>query len=384
MPTWPPPSARVSVLTALGFPAELERPYQQRAPAVGAHSSAGWPPRCCARPRSCWRDLAPLVDAGAWSRRRQRRPVPAARSVSPRSSGAGERAPPRRDRLDPWRRAIPFLTAGAARPGTRRGRDVEPARRRGQLRRQRRWRCSAALIAQSQRRPLWLRPDQWRDPARGRDLTGGRGGVAPGRRSRAIYPVRALHEAPEVLRARAEVVRRSGCCPTCRPGCSSSAARTRCFPSRSASPTSRGCWSASAAWSRRSRCCSSAMGDGPRRCRTWTRGEARPDLRRFLLRAAGLGRPGRADRPHARHQPAHGAPAGRRRADRARARHPLPGRRRGGPPRVALRRSGPRGRTIEYAAGSTCQVRCRSGPKISPSALHQNGPPRDRDLVPRR
>lgn len=51
---------------------------------------------------------------------------------------------------------------------------------------------------------MWLRPDQWRLPvtreidALVRELT------RAGRRSRAIYPARALEEAPEILRSRAE------------------------------------------------------------------------------------------------------------------------------------------------------------------------------------
>jgi hypothetical protein len=52
---------------------------------------------------------------------------------------------------------------------------------------------------------LWFRPDQWRLPISDdidqlvREL------IATGRRSRAVYPAQALEQAPDVLRARAEV-----------------------------------------------------------------------------------------------------------------------------------------------------------------------------------
>jgi DNA-binding CsgD family transcriptional regulator len=62
----------------------------------------------------------------------------------------------------------------------------------------------AALMAQSKGDILWLRPDQWRIPREDLMIEVIRDLVASGRRSRAIYPVRALHEAPDTLRARAE------------------------------------------------------------------------------------------------------------------------------------------------------------------------------------
>ena len=59
------------------------------------------------------------------------------------------------------------------------------------------------LIETSQGDLLWWRPDAWRMPRESAiSVVVGRA-VASGRRSRAIYPLRALHEAPEVLQARA-------------------------------------------------------------------------------------------------------------------------------------------------------------------------------------
>lgn len=49
---------------------------------------------------------------------------------------------------------------------------------------------------------LWLRPDQWRDQREGRMVELVAEIVASGRASRAIYPVRVLHDAPEQLAAR--------------------------------------------------------------------------------------------------------------------------------------------------------------------------------------
>ena len=61
-----------------------------------------------------------------------------------------------------------------------------------------------SLAATSTGDLLWLRPDPWRATA-GRLLDGWvREMVRSGRRSRAIYPARALEEAPDVIRDRAE------------------------------------------------------------------------------------------------------------------------------------------------------------------------------------
>ena len=59
------------------------------------------------------------------------------------------------------------------------------------------------LIETSKGDLLWWRPDAWLLPRESAiSVVVGRA-VASGRRSRAIYPLRALHEAPEVLQARA-------------------------------------------------------------------------------------------------------------------------------------------------------------------------------------
>lgn len=61
------------------------------------------------------------------------------------------------------------------------------------------------LAAESSGDLMWFRPDQWRLPVTGEIDRLVRELVSSGRRSRAIYPARALEEAPHVLRSRAEV-----------------------------------------------------------------------------------------------------------------------------------------------------------------------------------
>jgi DNA-binding CsgD family transcriptional regulator len=60
------------------------------------------------------------------------------------------------------------------------------------------------IIAESRGDLLWLRPDAWRMPRESAMVEVISAAVASGRRSRAIYPVVAMREAPEVLRARAD------------------------------------------------------------------------------------------------------------------------------------------------------------------------------------
>ncbi len=61
-----------------------------------------------------------------------------------------------------------------------------------------------SLAVESSGDLMWFRPDQWRLPVTHEVDAMVRELVASGRRSRAIYPARALEEAPEVLRARAD------------------------------------------------------------------------------------------------------------------------------------------------------------------------------------
>jgi hypothetical protein len=106
-----------------------------------------------------------------------------------------------RDRLDDLARAVPLLVAAGSRPAPGEVEDVraldgEMSTGGNPLQ------LLTALIEQSRGDLLFLRPDTWlmpRESAMSRVV--GRA-VASGRRSRAVYPLRALHAAPDVLHTR--------------------------------------------------------------------------------------------------------------------------------------------------------------------------------------
>lgn len=201
----PPPRVRrtvVSALTALGLTSDEERWYQQLLPLSGGPleevASAlgttleGLPRRLGGLHE---RGLVGLEDGLLTVL-----PVPAlvAHLVAEQSDLAGRS----RERLQDLAAAIPYLVASASRPGPGQVEDVDSID--GEV--------SAGgnalallttLIEESKGDLLWLRPDAWMMPREAAiSVVVGRA-VASGRRSRAIYPVRALHEAPEVLQARA-------------------------------------------------------------------------------------------------------------------------------------------------------------------------------------
>ncbi|MBD8868240.1 helix-turn-helix domain-containing protein [Nocardioides donggukensis] len=105
--------------------------------------------------------------------------------------------------LEGLARAVPFLTAAGVGPGP--GEVTERGPLDGEL-------SSGgdplslltALISQSKGDLLGLRPDVWRMPRESAMARVIAAAVATGRSSRAIYPVVALTEAPDMLRARAE------------------------------------------------------------------------------------------------------------------------------------------------------------------------------------
>ena len=191
-------------MTALGFPSGVDRLYE-RLLAQSGRELVSVAQALLRSPEELVADLAPLIEYDVVRLEGSRVFVesPSATLARLVAEQAGETARVRR-RLDALSAAIPFLTAGAARPGPGEVHAVEPID--GEI-------SSggqpvaliAALVAQSKGDILWLRPDQWRIPREDQMLGVIRDLIASGRRSRAIYPVRALHEAPETLRARAEV-----------------------------------------------------------------------------------------------------------------------------------------------------------------------------------
>jgi hypothetical protein len=148
--------------------------------------------------------LAGLVERGIvvldGDRVRVQRP---AQFVAEAIAREAEAADESRDRLDDLARAVPLLAAAGSRPepgeleevGALDGEVSTGGNPQALL---------TALIEGTKGDLLFLRPDTWampRESAMSRVV--GRA-VATGRRSRAVYPLRALHEAPHVLRARAD------------------------------------------------------------------------------------------------------------------------------------------------------------------------------------
>ena len=107
-----------------------------------------------------------------------------------------------RERLDDIATAIPFLAAAATRPGPGEVENVqlldgEVSTGGNPLQ------LLTKMIEESRGEMLWLRPDAWNLPREAAVAKVVASAIASGRRSRAIYPVRALQEARDVLLARA-------------------------------------------------------------------------------------------------------------------------------------------------------------------------------------
>ena len=176
---------------------------------------------------------------------------------------------------------------------------------------------------------LFLRPDQWRMPSESQMAIAVAAAIQEGRPARAIYPARALREAPAVLVGRAAIGERIRVVPEVptrlavigdrvlapRPPGARQRAPARGAPpgaGRAGRPLLRG-----------------ALGPRGRRPRPRAR-RGLPGPQRAAAATAGPGRQGRADRPHPRRQPAHRPPPDRRDHGRARCRLPVPGGGRGG------------------------------------------------------
>lgn len=192
-----------SVLAALGMAREEERLYQRVLPLSGSEVGA------VAAALDVALDDLPAIIAPLVSREIARitdgrirvRALPDVVATQIRREAvAAELA---RDRLVLLSSAIPFLTAAASRP---RPGDVEEL---GMLdgevsRGGNPLQLLTSLIEDSRGDLLWLRPDALRMPRESAMAQVVGTAIASGRRSRAIYPVRALHEAPDALRARAQ------------------------------------------------------------------------------------------------------------------------------------------------------------------------------------
>jgi hypothetical protein len=124
-------------------------------------------------------------------------------ALSSAISREAEAAVRTRDRLADLARAVPLLVAAGTRPAPGEVEDVHALD--GEL-------SSGGnalelltdLIEQSRGDLLFLRPDAWLMPRESAISQVVGRAVASGRRSRAVYPLRALHEAPDALRLRVD------------------------------------------------------------------------------------------------------------------------------------------------------------------------------------
>lgn len=199
-----PRSEPTSALAALGFSPSVERIYEQ----VLRHSGQrlGFVAAAMLRsPEQLTTDLEPLLARHIVRVVDDRVHVePPAQALARLIVELSKVASHAHAELTALASAVPLLAAHAARPAEGEVHDVLPidgeVSSGGDPRP-----LIAALIRQSKGDLCWLRPDQWRVHRESQMLEVVRELVASGRRSRAIYPVRVLREAPEIVRARAEV-----------------------------------------------------------------------------------------------------------------------------------------------------------------------------------
>lgn len=199
------PNNSSSVFAALGLSEEAEQLYFRLAPASG-HTLEGVARLLQTSRKALLKDLALLLDQGLVRLEADRVLVPPlATVIADLLQREGRRAAVVADRLRSLSTAVPRLVAATTRPDESDFDEVRPLD--GEL-------SSGGnpiellgwMLRSSQGDMLWLRPDIWamppRESAASQLLAEA---MATGRRSRAIYPMRALTEAPEALRTRARL-----------------------------------------------------------------------------------------------------------------------------------------------------------------------------------
>jgi DNA-binding CsgD family transcriptional regulator len=192
----------VSTLSALGLNAEEERLYQRLLPLSGSEvemvaTGLG------VSPDELPGQLEGLAGRSIVRIERGRLHVLSLSAVvSTYVAREAEAAVRTRERLYDIATAIPFLAAAATRPGPEEvggvqllDGEVSTGGNPLQL--------LTKMIEESRGEMLWLRPDAWNLPREAAVAQVVASAIASGRRSRAIYPVRALREARDVLLARA-------------------------------------------------------------------------------------------------------------------------------------------------------------------------------------
>jgi DNA-binding CsgD family transcriptional regulator len=193
-----------SVLIALGLTRESERLYYQVAPASG-HTVEGVSRLLQVGRTTLLRNLDPLLDLGLVVLDGERLVVPPMASVvADLVRGEASRAATIGDRLEALAWAVPHLVAATTRPDDSALSEVRPLD--GEL-------SSGGdalelirqMVRTSRGDMLWLRPDAWSMPRESAVSQVLAEALTTGRRSRAIYPLRALTEAPEALQTRARL-----------------------------------------------------------------------------------------------------------------------------------------------------------------------------------
>ena len=191
-----------SVLSALGVDRRTEQLYFRLGPASG-HTVAGVAQLVQERPEQLMRSLAPLLERGLVVVSEDRVVVPPlAEAVSELVLRQARSAASSAAMLAELSSAVPHLVASTTRPDPHHVTDVRPLD--GEL-------SSGGnplellqlMMRTSRGDMLWLRPDAWAMPRESRVSEMLAEAMATGRRSRAIYPARALTEAPDALRVRA-------------------------------------------------------------------------------------------------------------------------------------------------------------------------------------
>lgn len=193
----------MSVLTALGASAEDERHYHQVLPLSGA-SVADIATVLRIDPSRVADTLSGLTRIGIVRLHDGRvdvlRPDQALVGALTREVEAAELA---RDRLDDLAGAVHLFAAAGTRPGPGEVQDLRSLD--GELSSGgNALELLTAMIEQSRGDLLFLRPDAWLMPRESAMSQVVARAVESGRRSRAVYPLRALHEAPEVLHLRVD------------------------------------------------------------------------------------------------------------------------------------------------------------------------------------
>ena len=190
-----------SVMSALGLDRESEQLYFRLVP-VSGDTVSGVARLLQERPDRLLRDLGPLLELGLVRVVEDRLDVPPlAEALSELLLSQSRTAASAASTLLDLAGAVPHLVASATRPAEGDLTDIHPLE--GEL-------SSGGdplqllrhMLRTSRGDMLWLRPDAWAMPRESRVSELLAEAMATGRRSRAIYPVRALNEAPDALRTR--------------------------------------------------------------------------------------------------------------------------------------------------------------------------------------